>query len=203
MTEITDEMVRACALELFDDETPYWLGRARGGLAAALSARPASAGVSEIERLTAERDALTQDARWAINVLLETIAKKFDDWSTWDIWKSEAAGTVRSFKHDLSPARAGSKPEGDGWQPMATEPRDNRFRLYGLNVTNNRTGFTWFEVHYVAQDDDGQMVEPSGDAFSDWSYDDFEVWADAPQPPQSDATTAAMGTTSNQENENG
>jgi hypothetical protein len=79
----------------------------------ALYAHPASAGVGEVERLTAERDALTQEVRWAINILLETIAKKFDDWSTWDIWKSEAAGTVRSFKHDLSPARAGSKPEGE------------------------------------------------------------------------------------------
>ncbi|MGM4997797.1 hypothetical protein AB8A05_03965 [Tardiphaga sp. 538_B7_N1_4] len=40
-----------------------------------------------------------QNIRWAVNVLLETIAKKFDDNETWDIWRSDAAATVRSFKH--------------------------------------------------------------------------------------------------------
>ena len=122
MVEITDELRRgidpndiAGAEKLMNDAADMinMLRATWAEAEAELSARPASAGVGEIERLTAERDVLTQDARWAINVLLETIAKKFDDWSTWDIWKSEAAGTVRSFKHDLSPARAGSKPEGD------------------------------------------------------------------------------------------
>lgn len=42
------------------------------------------------------------DIRWAINVFLEKIAAKFDAWDTWDIWKSQAAETVRSFKHDLT-----------------------------------------------------------------------------------------------------
>lgn len=50
----------------------------------------------------AERDALMQDGRWAINVLLETIAKKFEAYDTWDIWRSDAASLVRSFKHDLA-----------------------------------------------------------------------------------------------------
>jgi hypothetical protein len=42
------------------------------------------------------------DVRWAVNVLLERIAEKFDGWETQDLWRSDAAATVRSFKHDLS-----------------------------------------------------------------------------------------------------
>lgn len=42
------------------------------------------------------------DVRWAVNVLLEQVAAKFDTWDTWDLFRSEAAATVRSFKHDLS-----------------------------------------------------------------------------------------------------
>jgi hypothetical protein len=74
------------------------------------------------------------------------------------------------------------------WQPMATEPNDGEFRLYGLFVTNNVNGFTWFETHYVALNDDGQLVEPSGDNFDDWAFDDFKVWADVPQPLDVPAT---------------
>jgi hypothetical protein len=69
------------------------------------------------------------------------------------------------------------------WQPMETEPGDGAFRFYGLHCEHNRTGFKWFEVHYVALDDTGQLVEPSGDSFSTWAYDDFEVWCEAPLPP--------------------
>lgn len=41
------------------------------------------------------------DIRWAVNVLLEKIAEKFEAWETMDLWRSEAAATVRSFKHEL------------------------------------------------------------------------------------------------------
>lgn len=58
-------------------------------------------------------------------------------------------------------------PTVSDWQPMTTEPGDGAFRLYGLHV-KNKTGFAWFEAHYVARA---------------WSFEDFEVWADAPQPP--------------------
>ncbi len=67
------------------------------------------------------------------------------------------------------------------WQPIAAAPRDGRFCLYGLHV-RNAAGFRWFEAHYVALNDDGELIEPWGDAFSTWHYDDFEVWADVPQP---------------------
>lgn len=73
-------------------------------------------------------------------------------------------------------------PTVSDWQPMATEPGDGAFRLYGLHV-KNKTGFEWFEVHYVARNDEGEMVEPSTDSFTAWSFEDFEVWADAAQPP--------------------
>lgn len=43
-----------------------------------------------------------QDVRWAVNVLLEKIAEKFEGWETMDLWRSDAATTVRSFKHALS-----------------------------------------------------------------------------------------------------
>lgn len=68
------------------------------------------------------------------------------------------------------------------WQKMDTEPNDGNFRLYGLHV-KNRAGYRWFEVHYIRVDDDGTLIEPSGDNFSTWEYDDFEVWANVPQPP--------------------
>lgn len=69
------------------------------------------------------------------------------------------------------------------WQPMSSEPGDGNFRFYGVHV-QNKSGFKWFEAHYVARDDEtGEMISPSGDHFSEWSYEDFEVWADAPQPP--------------------
>jgi hypothetical protein len=44
----------------------------------------------------------TADIRWAVNVLLEKIAAKFETNETLDIWRSDAAATVRSFKHDLA-----------------------------------------------------------------------------------------------------
>lgn len=39
------------------------------------------------------------DIRWAVNVLLEKIATKFEANETMDIWRSDAAALVRSFKH--------------------------------------------------------------------------------------------------------
>jgi hypothetical protein len=48
-------------------------------------------------------DESTQDVRWAVNVLLEKIAAKFEALETMDLWRSEAAETVRSFKHDFAP----------------------------------------------------------------------------------------------------
>jgi hypothetical protein len=41
------------------------------------------------------------DVRWAVNVLLEKIAEKFEANETMDIWRSDAAALVRSFKHVL------------------------------------------------------------------------------------------------------
>jgi hypothetical protein len=47
-------------------------------------------------------DVSDQDVRWAVNYLLEQIAAKFEVWDTFDLFRSEAAATVRSFKHDLA-----------------------------------------------------------------------------------------------------
>lgn len=53
-----------------------------------------------------------QDIRWAVNYLLEQIAGKLSDWPTHDIWRSDAADLVRSFKHDLP--QAPQSPGGTG-----------------------------------------------------------------------------------------
>jgi hypothetical protein len=68
------------------------------------------------------------------------------------------------------------------WQDIETAPKDGRFRLYGLTVNSSRIG-EFFEAHYLALTEDGELVHPSGDLFDDWHYNDFEVWADIPQPP--------------------
>jgi hypothetical protein len=48
-----------------------------------------------------QQSAGNEDVRWAVNYLLEQIAAKFEAWETFDLFRSEAAETVRSFKHDL------------------------------------------------------------------------------------------------------
>lgn len=50
---------------------------------------------------SASEPAKSDDIRWAVNVLLEKIAAKFEANETLDIWKSDAAALVRSFKHPL------------------------------------------------------------------------------------------------------
>lgn len=63
-----------------------------------------SPNLSEYERdliVSALRSTTVSDERWAVNVLLEQIAKKFDEWKTWDVWRSDAATLVRGFKHKL------------------------------------------------------------------------------------------------------
>jgi len=42
------------------------------------------------------------DVRWAVNVLLEKIAEKFEGWDTFDLFRPEAAAIVRSFKYDIA-----------------------------------------------------------------------------------------------------
>jgi hypothetical protein len=81
---------------------------------------------------------------------------------------------------------------GSEWQPIATEPNDGDFRLYGLHVSH-RSGHQWFEVHYLAWEDGGDMIDPAGDTFSDWCHSDFEFWAPAPKMPVS--VCAEEGTT--------
>jgi hypothetical protein len=73
------------------------------------------------------------------------------------------------------------------WQPIETEPGDFNYRLYRLTVQSSRdgrVGHEWVEIHYLARDQDtGDMLDASGDVFSDWGFDDFEHWAPAPTMP--------------------
>lgn len=76
------------------------------------------------------------------------------------------------------------------WQPIETAPMDGAYRFYGLHVHNNHTGYRWFEAYYVALDTvDGQLMHPNGDNFSDWTYEDFEVWAPAPPLPSPESAS--------------
>jgi hypothetical protein len=65
------------------------------------------------------------------------------------------------------------------WQSMYTAPTDGDFYLYGLTV-KHRDGRSWFEVHYLALINGGDMIEASGDIFTEWSHSDFEYWSPAP-----------------------
>jgi hypothetical protein len=72
-------------------------------------------------------------------------------------------------------------PEGE-WRSIKTDKfNEGGFRFYGLTV-KNRAGHSWFEVYYLCPDEGGDLLETSGDIFSTWQYDDFEVWSPAPQP---------------------
>ena len=72
-----------------------------------------------------------------------------------------------------------------GWQPISTEPNDGDFRFYGLWV-KHKDGSEWFEVHYLAWEDGGDLIMASNDVFGDWSHSDFEFWAPAPAVPSRD-----------------
>lgn len=82
---------------------------------------------------------------------------------------------------DAALTRARSE-NADGWRTIESAPNDSAFRWYGLHV-QHRSGYEWFEAHYVSHDDDGQMRLPSGDNFDDWAFSDFEVWCEAPPVP--------------------
>lgn len=103
---------------------------------------------------------------------------------TWESWFHAAfdlAGSKigKAFDDALS---ATHPPALEGWQDIASAPNDSDFRWYGLHV-KHRGGHEWFEAHYIAHDDNGQMIEPNGDGFTDWSFENFEFWCNAPPLP--------------------
>lgn len=71
-----------------------------------------------------QRDAITSalresaaevtDIRWAVNVLLESIAAKFEAQPEHYVWRSEASSLVRSFKHDLLTEMQGASADKAG-----------------------------------------------------------------------------------------
>lgn len=89
---------------------------------------------------------------------------------------------AKRIADELTAARASAPAGADGWKPISTAPNDSGFRWYGLYVKHT-TGAEWFEAHYLSHDDDGQMIESSGDHFTDWEFSDFEFWCAAPAPP--------------------
>jgi hypothetical protein len=102
------EIVAAALVKRFEYESMAlhkvqrdWLVREIGDALRgnAQSPRPAD---TELQPEYAQEALDTTDVRWAVNVLLEKIAEKFDAWDTYDLFRSEASSTVRSFKHDLA-----------------------------------------------------------------------------------------------------
>jgi hypothetical protein len=80
---------------------------------------------------------------------------------------------------DADAVLALSSTAGQEWRDISSEPNDGKFRFYGLHVQHDGLGRV-FEAHYIAMDEDGQLILPGGDNFDDWHFTDFEVWCDAP-----------------------
>lgn len=86
-----------------------------------------------------------RDIRWAVNYLLEQIARTFEAHDTMDIWRSEAAQLVRIHKHDLSKPVTPTPPSADlvtkarelGWEYDET---DNSIRV-SLDTVKNLIEF--------------------------------------------------------------
>ena len=78
---------------------------------------------------TKEDDRPLSDAeiRAGINILLETIAKKFEAYDTLDIWRSDAADIVRSYKHSFS-----GETKSDGGAEVASSAASAVQRLQAL-----------------------------------------------------------------------
>lgn len=103
-----------------------------------------------------------RDVRWAVNVLLETIAKQFEAWDTMDLWRSQAADTVRSHKHDLAAPPPQSAASTDSPNPVVTdhattetpEPDAVREALPSMDGTEPREYAAMLIRHYVVHADD-------------------------------------------------
>lgn len=101
----------------YDDVSKRWaVGCGRCGSSSGRSIHAEGSKEAAIKswntRAPAQCDVQTEDVRWGVNVLLETIAQKFEAWDTYDLWRSDAAATVRGFKHaapSVSSADRGGK----------------------------------------------------------------------------------------------
>lgn len=103
---MTTSMREALIADLIDlhkqattERSHYYVASVVKRCIAALSSPPP-------DRLSEEE----RDIRWAVNVLLEQIAKKFEAHETLDLWRSDAASIVRSFKHDLAARQPEAEP---------------------------------------------------------------------------------------------
>lgn len=85
-------------------------------------------------------------------------------------WREKNDG---KWRNSASPPVSDASREA--WRPIKTAPKDGNFHFYGLHVTNPR--MTWFEAYYLARNEEGEMIQTCGDPFSEWSFDDFEVWS--------------------------
>ena len=88
-------------------------------------------------------------------------------------------------------ARAGSKPEGDGWQPIETAPKDGKRSFLVLYQSGDIQHVYLTEPAYPLAQTFRHAGGPMRGEQAGWPTH----WRPLPIPPQSDATTAAMGTT--------
>ena len=153
-----------------------------------------------------ERDG-GNDVRWAVNYLLEQIAAKFEAWDTMDLWRSDAASLVRSFKHDLTRTPSAGHDAGNlrglaapnhqphavsqGWRTdLENAPRDGTWFL----TVNADEGADSFEVGKYDPYMTANFVEVGDNLFRkelrpsyDWTgFNNFHRathWMPLPSPP--------------------
>ena len=178
MVEITDELRRGidpndiAGAEKLMSNAADMINMLRATWAEAeaeLSARPASAGVGEIA--AAFRQYAEERPRGDIDRCSAFRAG----------WK---AGRALA-------ARAGSKPEGDGWQPIETAPKDGKRSFLVLFQSGDIQHVYLTEPAYPLAQTFRYAGGPMRGEQAGWPTH----WRPLPTPPQRDATTAAMGTT--------
>ena len=69
----------------------------------------------------------------------------------------------------------------DQWQDIETAPRGERI-LVALEVRNNKTGQTWWEMHAIYFDDETGEICSDNDA--GWAAGDYTHWQPLPAPPR-------------------
>lgn len=69
------------------------------------------------------------------------------------------------------------------WQPIETAPADE-YILCAANVTHNKTGKSWWEMHTISID--SETGEITADTDAGWAVEDYTHWMPLPPPPSGD-----------------
>ena len=79
--------------------------------------------------------------------------------------------------------------KGNAWQPIDHDDiraYQDEVGLYGIWVTNNKTGERYFENYKLYLDDEMNMrtADDFADYHSEWAFNDYEYFMPAPTPPK-------------------